>query len=134
MLRVFYRQEPSIVKEQTVVTLSVDQWLLMIGHIKASSDADKYMYILRLWANAQEVKNTSYQAFDGLLGESARDFTAVTLRIEQITRWVEVVVDGSGLSLSVCQLDESLGKWVVSSEQCVNLRQAIGFSNMPTDS
>lgn len=48
MLRVFYRQEPTIVKEQTVVTLSAHQWLLVIRPIKASSNADKYVYILQL--------------------------------------------------------------------------------------
>ena len=36
--------------------------------------------------------------------------------------------------LAICQLDESAGTWTVSSEQCVNLRQAIGFSNRPADS
>ena len=103
------------------------------------SDTDKYMFFLRLWANAQVVKNTSYQAFDGLIGESASDLTAVTLRIEQITEWVEVAMGSSSAlldvrQLAICQLDESAGTWTVSSEQCVNLRQAIGFSNRPANS
>ena len=107
--------------------------------MNASSDADKYMFVLRLWANAQVVKNTSYQAFDGLIGESASDLTAVTLRIEQITEWEEVAMGSSSALLDVrqcaiCQLDESPGTWTVSSEQCVNLRQAIGFSNRPANS
>ena len=128
--------EPAILSEQNIVTLSVAKWLKVIRYVNASSDADKYMFVLRLWANAQVVKNTSYQAFDGLIGESASDLTAVTLRIEQITEWVEVAMGSSSALLDVrqlalCQLDESAGTWTVSSEQCVNLRQAIGFSNMP---
>ena len=122
--------------EQNIVTLSVAKWLKVIRYVNASSDADKYMFVLRLWANAQVVKNTSYQAFDGLVGENASDLTAVTLRIEQITEWVEVAMGSSSALLDVrqlalCQLDESAGTWTISSEQCVNLRQAIGFSNMP---
>ena len=125
--------------EQNIVTLSVAKWLKVIRYVNASSDADKYMFVLRLWANAQVVKNTSYQAFDGLVGENASDLTAVTLRIEQITEWVEVAMGSSSAlldvrQLAVCQLDESAGTWTVSSEQCVNLRQAIGFSNRPADS
>ena len=125
--------------EQNIVTLSVAKWLKVIRYVNASSDADKYMFVLRLWANAQVVKNTSYQAFDGLVGENASDLTAVTLRIEQITEWVEVAMGSSSAlldvrQLAVCQLDESAGTWTVSSEQCVNLRQAIGFSNRPVDS
>ena len=125
--------------EQNIVTLSVAKWLKVIRYVNASSDADKYMFVLRLWANAQVVKNTSYQAFDGLIGENASDLTAVTLRIEQITEWVEVAMGSSSAlldvrQLAVCQLDESAGTWTVSSEQCVNLRQAIGFSNRPADS
>jgi hypothetical protein len=128
--------EPAILSEQNIVTLSVAKWLKVIRYVNASSDADKYMFVLRLWANAQVVKNTSYQAFDGLIGESASDLTAVTLRIEQITEWVEVAMGSSSALLDVrqlalCQLDESAGTWTISSEQCVNLRQAIGFSNMP---
>ena len=131
--------EPAILSEQNLVTLSVAKWLKVIRYVNASSDADKYMFVLRLWANAQVVKNTSYQAFDGLIGESASDLTAVTLRIEQITEWVEVAMGSSSAlldvrQLAVCQLDESAGTWTVSSEQCVNLRQAIGFSNRPADS
>ena len=131
--------EPAILSEQNIVTLSVAKWLKVIRYVNASSDADKYMFVLRLWANAQVVKNTSYQAFDGLIGESASDLTAVTLRIEQITEWVEVAMGGSSAlldmrQLAICQLDESAGTWTVSSEQCVNLRQAIGFSNRPADS
>ena len=131
--------EPAILSEQNIVTLSVAKWLKVIRYVNASSDADKYMFVLRLWANAQVVKNTSYQAFDGLIGESASDLTAVTLRIEQITEWVEVAMGSSSAlldvrQLAVCQLDESAGTWTVSSEQCVNLRQAIGFSNRPVDS
>ena len=131
--------EPAILSEQNIVTLSVAKWLKVIRYVNASSDADKYMFVLRLWANAQVVKNTSYQAFDGLIGESASDLTAVTLRIEQITEWVEVAMGSSSAlldvrQLAVCQLDESAGTWTVSSEQCVNLRQAIGFSNRPADS
>ena len=76
------RWEPAILSEQNIVTLSVAKWLKVIRYVNASSDADKYMFVLRLWANAQVVKNTSYQAFDGLIGESASDLTAVTLRIE----------------------------------------------------
>ena len=125
--------------EQNIVTLSVAKWLKVIRYVNASSDADKYMFVLRLWANAQVVKNTSYQAFDGLIGENASDLTTVTLRIEQITEWVEVAMGSSSAlldvrQLAVCQLDESAGTWTVSSEQCVNLRQAIGFSNRPADS
>ena len=125
--------------EQNIVTLSVAKWLKVIRYVNASSDADKYMFVLRLWANAQVVKNTSYQAFDGLVGENASDLTAVTLRIEQITEWEEVAMGSSSAlldvrQLAVCQLDESAGTWTVSSEQCVNLRQAIGFSNRPVDS
>ena len=125
--------------EQNIVTLSVAKWLKVIRYVNASSDADKYMFVLRLWANAQVVKNTSYQAFDGLVGENASDLTAVTLRIEQITEWVEVAMGSSSAlldvrQLAVCQLDESAGTWTVSSEQCVNLRQAIGFSYRPVDS
>ena len=131
--------EPAILSEQNIVTLSVAKWLKVIRYVNASSDADKYMFVLRLWANAQVVKNTSYQAFDGLIGESASDLTAVTLRIEQITEWVEVAMGSSSAlldvrQLAICQLDESAGTWTVSSEQCVNLRQAIGFSNRPADS
>ena len=131
--------EPAILSEQNLVTLSVAKWLKVIRYVNASSDADKYMFVLRLWANAQVVKNTSYQAFDGLVGENASDLTAVTLRIEQITEWVEVAMGSSSAlldvrQLAVCQLDESAGTWTVSSEQCVNLRQAIGFSNRPVDS
>ena len=131
--------EPAILSEQNLVTLSVAKWLKVIRYVNASSDADKYMFVLRLWANAQVVKNTSYQAFDGLIGESASDLTAVTLRIEQITEWVEVAMGSSSAlldvrQLAICQLDESAGTWTVSSEQCVNLRQAIGFSNRPVDS
>ena len=131
--------ESAILSEQNIVTLSVAKWLKVIRYVNASSDADKYMFVLRLWANAQVVKNTSYQAFDGLIGESASDLTAVTLRIEQITEWVEVAMGSSSAlldvrQLAVCQLDESAGTWTVSSEQCVNLRQAIGFSNRPADS
>ena len=131
--------EPAILSEQNIVTLSVAKWLKVIRYVNASSDADKYMFVLRLWANAQVVKNTSYQAFDGLIGESASDLTAVTLRIEQITEWVEVAMGSSSAlldvrQLAICQLDESAGTWTVSSEQCVNLRQAIGFSNRPVDS
>ena len=131
--------EPAILSEQNLVTLSVAKWLKVIRYVNASSDADKYMFVLRLWANAQVVKNTSYQAFDGLIGESASDLTAVTLRIEQITEWVEVAMGSSSAlldvrQLAICQLDESAGTWTVSSEQCVNLRQAIGFSNRPADS
>lgn len=131
--------ESAILSEQNIVTLSVAKWLKVIRYVNASSDADKYMFVLRLWANAQVVKNTSYQAFDGLIGESASDLTAVTLRIEQITEWVEVAMGSSSAlldvrQLAVCQLDESAGTWTVSSEQCVNLRQAIGFSNRPVDS
>ena len=131
--------EPAILSEQNIVTLSVTKWLKVIRYVNASSDADKYMFVLRLWANAQVVKNTSYQAFDGLIGESASDLTAVTLRIEQITEWVEVAMGSSSALLDVrqcaiCQLDESAGTWTVSSEQCVNLRQAIGFSNRPANS
>ena len=131
--------EPAILSEQNIVTLSVAKWLKVIRYVNASSDADKYMFVLRLWANAQVVKNTSYQAFDGLIGESASDLTAVTLRIEQITEWVEVAMGSSSAlldvrELAICQLDESAGTWTVSSEQCVNLRQAIGFSNRPADS
>jgi hypothetical protein len=126
----------TILSEQNIVTLSVAEWLKVIRYVNASSDADKYMFVLRLWASAQVVKNTSYQAFDGLVGESASDLTAVTLRIEQITEWVEVAMGSSSALLDVrqlalCQLDESAGTWTISSEQCVNLRQAIGFSNMP---
>lgn len=133
------RWEPAILSEQNIVTLSVAKWLKVIRYVNASSDADKYMFVLRLWANAQVVKNTSYQAFDGLIGESASDLTAVTLRIEQITEWVEVAMGSSSAlldvrQLAICQLDESAGTWTVSSEQCVNLRQAIGFSNRPADS
>jgi len=131
--------ESAILSEQNIVTLSVAKWLKVIRYVNASSDADKYMFVLRLWANAQVVKNTSYQAFDGLVGENASDLTAVTLRIEQITEWVEVAMGSSSAlldvrQLAVCQLDESAGTWTVSSEQCVNLRQAIGFSNRPVDS
>ena len=131
--------ESAILSEQNIVTLSVAKWLKVIRYVNASSDADKYMFVLRLWANAQVVKNTSYQAFDGLVGENASDLTAVTLRIEQITEWVEVAMGSSSAlldvrQLAVCQLDESAGTWTVSSEQCVNLRQAIGFSNRPADS
>ena len=131
--------ESAILSEQNIVTLSVAKWLKVIRYVNASSDADKYMFVLRLWANAQVVKNTSYQAFDGLIGENASDLTAVTLRIEQITEWVEVAMGSSSAlldvrQLAVCQLDESAGTWTVSSEQCVNLRQAIGFSNRPVDS
>lgn len=131
--------ESAILSEQNIVTLSVAKWLKVIRYVNASSDADKYMFVLRLWANAQVVKNTSYQAFDGLIGENASDLTAVTLRIEQITQWVEVAMGSSSAlldvrQLAVCQLDESAGTWTVSSEQCVNLRQAIGFSNRPVDS
>ena len=131
--------ESAILSEQNIVTLSVAKWLKVIRYVNASSDADKYMFVLRLWANAQVVKNTSYQAFDGLIGESASDLTAVTLRIEQITEWVEVAMGSSSAlldvrQLAICQLDESAGTWTVSSEQCVNLRQAIGFSNRPADS
>jgi hypothetical protein len=131
--------EPAILSEQNIVTLSVAKWLKVIRYVNASSDADKYMFVLRLWANAQVVKNTSYQAFDGLIGESASDLTAVTLRIEQITEWVEVAMGSSSVlldvrELAICQLDESAGTWTVSSEQCVNLRQAIGFSNRPANS
>jgi len=130
--------EPTILSEHNIVTLSVAEWLQVIRYVNASSDADKYMFILRLWANAQVVKNTSYQAFDGLLGESARDLTAVTLRIEKIIQWVEAAIENSGAlmdvrQLAICQLDESAGTWTVSSKQCVNLRQAIGFSNRPED-
>jgi len=133
------RWEPAILSEQNIVTLSVAKWLKVIRYVNASSDADKYMFVLRLWANAQVVKNTSYQAFDGLIGESASDLTAVTLRIEQITEWVEVAMGSSSAlldvrQLAICQVDESAGTWTVSSEQCVNLRQAIGFSNRPADS
>ena len=129
----------TILSEQNIVTLSVAEWLKVIRYVNASRDADKYMFVLRLWANAQVVKNTSYQAFDGLVGENASDLTAVTLRIEQITEWVEVAMGSSSAlldvrQLAVCQLDESAGTWTVSSEQCVNLRQAIGFSNRPVDS
>jgi hypothetical protein len=131
--------ESAILSEQNIVTLSVAKWLKVIRYVNASSDADKYMFVLRLWANAQVVKNTSYQAFDGLVGENASDLTAVTLRIEKITEWVEVAMGSSSAlldvrQLAVCQLDESAGTWTVSSEQCVNLRQAIGFSNRPADS
>jgi hypothetical protein len=131
--------ESAILSEQNIVTLSVAKWLKVIRYVNASSDADKYMFVLRLWANAQVVKNTSYQAFDGLVGENASDLTAVTLRIEKITEWVEVAMGSSSAlldvrQLAVCQLDESAGTWTVSSEQCVNLRQAIGFSNRPVDS
>lgn len=131
--------ESAILSEQNIVTLSVAKWLKVIRYVNASSDADKYMFVLRMWANAQVVKNTSYQAFDGLVGENASDLTAVTLRIEQITEWVEVAMGSSSAlldvrQLAVCQLDESAGTWTVSSEQCVNLRQAIGFSNRPVDS
>ena len=131
--------ESAILSEQNIVTLSVAKWLKVIRYVNASSDADKYMFVLRLWANAQVVKNTSYQAFDGLVGENASDLTAVTLRIEQITEWVEVAMGSSSAlldvrQLAVCQLDESAGTWTVSSEQCVNLRQAIGFSYRPVDS
>ena len=131
--------EPAILSEQNIVTLSVAKWLKVIRYVNASSDADKYMFVLRLWANAQVVKNTSYQAFDGLIGESASDLTAVTLGIEQIIEWVEVAMGSSSAlldvrQLAICQLDESAGTWTVSSEQCVNLRQAIGFSNRPADS
>ena len=131
--------ESAILSEQNIVTLSVAKWLKVIRYVNASSDADKYMFVLRLWANAQVVKNTSYQAFDGLVGENASDLTAVTLLIEQITEWVEVAMGSSSAlldvrQLAVCQLDESAGTWTVSSEQCVNLRQAIGFSNRPVDS
>ena len=133
-----YFEEQNILREHNILTLSVAEWLQVIRYVNASSDADKYMFVLRLWANAQVVKNTSYQAFDGLLGESARDLTAVSLRIEKITEWVEVAVGNSrGLldvrQLAICQLDESAGTWTVSSEQCVNLRLAIGFSNRPAD-
>ena len=131
--------ESAILSEQNIVTLSVAKWLKVIRYVNASSDADKYMFVLRLWANAQVVKNTSYQAFDGLVGENASDLTALTLRIEKITEWVEVAMGSSSAlldvrQLAVCQLDESAGTWTVSSEQCVNLRQAIGFSNRPVDS
>ena len=131
--------ESAILSEQNIVTLSVAKWLKVIRYVNASSDADKYMFVLRLWANAQIVKNTSYQAFDGLVGENASDLTALTLRIEKITEWVEVAMGSSSAlldvrQLAVCQLDESAGTWTVSSEQCVNLRQAIGFSNRPVDS
>ena len=133
-----YFEEKNILSKQNILTLSVAEWLQVIRYVNASSDADKYMFVLRLWANAQVVKNTSYQAFDGLLGESARDLTAVTLRIEKITEWVEVAMGNTrGLmdvrQLAICQLDESAGTWTVSSEQCINLRQAIGFSNRPAD-
>ena len=131
-----YFEEKNILSKQNILTLSVAEWLQVIRYVNASSDADKYMFVLRLWANAQVVKNTSYQAFDGLLGESARDLTAVSLRIEKIAEWVEVAMGNTrGLmdvrQLAICQLDESAGTWTVSSEQCVNLRQAIGFSNRP---
>ena len=113
--------ESAILSEQNIVTLSVAKWLKVIRYVNASSDADKYMFVLRLWANAQVVKNTSYQAFDGLIGESASDLTAVTLRIEQITEWVEVAMGSSSAlldvrQLAICQLDESAGTWTVSSE------------------
>ena len=129
----------TILSEQNIVTLSVAEWLKVIRYVSASRDADKYAFVLRLWASAQVVKNTSYQAFDGLVGEIASDLTAVTLRIDQITEWVEVAMCSSSAlldvrQLAICQLDESAGTWTVSSEQCVNLRQAIGFSNRPADS
>ena len=73
----------TILSEQNIVTLSVAEWLKVIRYVNASSDADKYMFVLRLWASTQVVKNTSYQAFDGLVGESESNLTAVTLRIEQ---------------------------------------------------
>ena len=128
----------AILSEQNIVTLSVAEWLKVMRYVNASSDADKYMFVLRLWASTQVVKNTSYQAFDCLVREVANDLTAVTLRIEQITEWVEVSVGSSSAlldvcQLAICQLDESAGTWTVSSEQCANLRQAIGFSNRPAD-
>ena len=94
----------TILSEQNIVTLSVAEWLKVIRYVNASRDADKYMFVLRLWASAQVVKNTSYQAFDGLVGEIASDLTAVTLRIDQITEWVEVAMCSSSALLDVRQL------------------------------
>jgi hypothetical protein len=99
----------TILSEQNIVTLSVAEWLKVIRYVNASSDADNYMFVLRLWASAQVVKNTSYQAFDGLVGESASDLTAVTLRIEQITEWVEVAMGSSSALLDVRQF--APGHW-----------------------
>jgi hypothetical protein len=99
----------TILSEQNIVTLSVAEWLKVIRYVNASSDADNYMFVLRLWASAQVIKNTSYQAFDGLVGESASDLTAVTLRIEQITEWVEVAMGSSSALLDVRQF--APGHW-----------------------
>jgi len=113
------------------VVLGVDEWLQVLDCIKESENAEKYMFILRSWANAQVCTNASYLAFEGLVAGELTDRRTASLRIGNITKWVKAVTGIDAPTPSVYQWNQIKGEWTVGWDQCGNLRQALGVSKMP---
>lgn len=117
--------------EYASVVLTVAQWNKVLGHIKKSENSEKYMFILRSWANAQVVTNASYMAFEGFVAEALADRNTASLRIGNITKWVKAVTGVDEPMPSVYQWNQIKGEWTIGWDQCGNLRQALGSSKMP---
>tara|TARA_B100000787_G_scaffold130024_2_gene98937 strand:- start:1152 stop:1520 length:369 start_codon:yes stop_codon:yes gene_type:complete len=117
--------------EYKSILLSVDQWKQVLVHVEGAANSNKYMFILRCWANAQVVTNSSYVAFEGIVAEDLTDRTITGLRIGNITKWVKNVTGLADPTPSVYQWNQIKGEWTIGWDQCGNLRQALGFSKMP---
>jgi hypothetical protein len=117
--------------EYQSVTLTTKQWQEVLGHAEAAASAEKYMFILRCWANAQVLTNASYVAFEGSVAEDLTDRKNASLRIGNITKWVKAVTGISETMPSVYQWNQIKGEWTIGWDQCGNLRQALGYSKMP---
>ena len=59
--------------EYTNIVLTTEQWRRVLAFISESENSEKYMFILRCWANGQVVTNASYLAFEGLVAEDLTD-------------------------------------------------------------
>jgi len=123
--------ECSVMSEYKSILLSVEQWKQVLVHVEGTANSNKYMFILRCWANAQVVTNSSYVAFEGIVAEDLTDRTITGLRIGNITKWVKNVTGITDPTPSVYQWNQIKGEWTIGWDQCGNLRQALGFSKMP---
>ena len=84
---------------------------MVIRKSDTSTQSEKFMFILRSWANSQTVSWGSINAFSGNIVESNEDRKSGSAHIDNITKRVSQIT-GVQDSISYCYYwDKNIGSW-----------------------
>ena len=108
------------------IVLTKEQWSEVIRKAEASTQSEKFMFILRSWANSQTVSWGSINAFSGNIVESDEDRKSGSALIGNITKWVSQITGIQDTKCYCYYWDKNIGSWNIGYYQTFALRQAFG--------